>query len=367
MNEMTINDNFFSSSYVEARASFIATTTGANAQIERYANPITSGIDGELTIDTAYIGSKSAQNVLVLVSGTHGVEGYCGSACQVAATSLRMWDQLPRNSAVLMIHSLNPYGFAYGRRVNEDNVDLNRNCVTEFQAASGINLEYGELSDLLNPTRWTFEPPHPGFDQIQAYIKGKGIPAFQSAVSAGQYRHAKGLFYGGQAPTWSRQTLDSVVSRELDAADRVIVVDYHTGLGPFGVGELICMESDQSEAYSRTCRLYGKDVKSTQPVKKEHEAVAAAVNGSICETFKRKGREVTYVSLEFGTVPMMEVLEALRGENWLYHYGTHDNSLKERIGAKMLSAFNPSSARWRQSVLHRSAQVLTQAVHGFGG
>jgi len=134
-----------------------------------------------------------------------------------------------------------------------------------------------------------------------------------------------------RAPTWSRQILEDIVASELDDADCVVVIDYHPGLGPASLGELICMESDQSEAYSRTRRLYGNDVKSTQPGKKEHGSVSAAVNGSICETFKCKEREITYVSLEFGTVPMMEVLEALRGENWLHHYGTNDGALKERI------------------------------------
>jgi Protein of unknown function (DUF2817) len=359
-----MNDNFFSSSYVEARALFAATCKGANASMQSYINPMTSKVEGGLTLDTARFGSPGARNALVLVSGTHGVEGYCGSACQVAATSLGMWDDLPRDTAILLIHSLNPYGFAYGRRVNEDNVDLNRNCVADFRKACELNPEYDELSDLLNPAQWTFDPPHPGFDQIQSYIKAKKIPAFQSAVSAGQYRHSRGLFYGGAAPTWSRQILEDIVASELDGAGCVVVIDYHTGLGPAGVGELICMESDQSDAYSRSRRLYGNGVKSTQPFEREKGSVSAAVNGSICETFEREGREATYVSLEFGTVPMMEVLEALRGENWLHHYGTHDNSLKERIGSKVLEAFNPTSARWRQSVLHRSAQVLTQAVQG---
>jgi hypothetical protein len=74
--------------------------------------------------------------MLVLISGTHGVEGFAGSACQLAAVRLGLFGELPSDLAVLMIHSINPYGFAFCRRVTESNVDLNRNCVSDFGSAS---------------------------------------------------------------------------------------------------------------------------------------------------------------------------------------------------------------------------------------
>lgn len=168
-----MNNDFFSGSYLEARALFIQILTDAGARLESYRNPTSTSGNNELNIDTAYIGPPSAPNVLVLVSGTHGVEGYCGSACQIAATTLRMWKELPQDSAVLLIHALNPYGFAHGRRVNEDNVDINRNCVADFQKASNINRSYDDISDLLNPVQWSSDPPHPGFDQNSGLHKSE--------------------------------------------------------------------------------------------------------------------------------------------------------------------------------------------------
>ena len=43
-----------------------------------------SGFHGEeLSIDYAWFGASDAPKVLVLISGTHGAEGFCGSGCQV--------------------------------------------------------------------------------------------------------------------------------------------------------------------------------------------------------------------------------------------------------------------------------------------
>ena len=63
----------------------------------------------------------------MLISGTHGVEGFAGSALQVGLLDEGIQNELSPESAVLMIHAINPYGMAHLRRFNEDNVDLNRN------------------------------------------------------------------------------------------------------------------------------------------------------------------------------------------------------------------------------------------------
>ena len=82
-------------------------------------------------MDVACLGPGQSRAVLVLTSGTHGVEGFCGSGCQVSLLEdSRFLRQIERAGiALLMIHAVNPYGFSHLRRVNEDNVDLNRNFI----------------------------------------------------------------------------------------------------------------------------------------------------------------------------------------------------------------------------------------------
>ncbi|WP_404294944.1 DUF2817 domain-containing protein (plasmid) [Microvirga sp. RSM25] len=78
MFDVAMND-LFSRNYCQARERFL-TLTSATAYPSIHVGP-----NGEkLITDVAYLGSVDAKNLLVLVSGTHGVEGYCGSAAQLS-------------------------------------------------------------------------------------------------------------------------------------------------------------------------------------------------------------------------------------------------------------------------------------------
>ena len=131
-----------------------------------------------------------------------------------------------------MIHAINPYGFAWNRRVTEDNVDLNRNWI-DFGAPLPANREYAELSDLLCPSDWSEASQQRTNAELTRWIKEHGSRAFQQVVSGGQYTHRNGIFFGGARPTWSRQTQTRILQDRLDKARKVAIVDYQTGLGPW--------------------------------------------------------------------------------------------------------------------------------------
>jgi hypothetical protein len=72
---------------------------------------------------------------LIHSSGLHGVEGFAGSAIRLA-----LLEQLPSISsdgAILVLHALNPYGMAWFRHVNVNNVNLNRNFITSEEQRTG--------------------------------------------------------------------------------------------------------------------------------------------------------------------------------------------------------------------------------------
>src|SRR5438874_13754381 len=101
----------FSNKYQEARQKFLA------AAPQGKAYPCTvKGPSGEsIFTDAAYFGDARAKKLLVLVSGTHGTEGYCGSAGQLTFLEAGLHEKLPASTAVLFIHALNCYGFAWDR------------------------------------------------------------------------------------------------------------------------------------------------------------------------------------------------------------------------------------------------------------
>jgi threonine synthase len=111
----------FQPSYAVSRERFLA---GAHALASRHDVTIDSraidpkGPAGEtLALDFAIFGARRPAHALVLSSGTHGVEGYVGSAIQQHVLA----EVLPRlalgpDTAVILQHANNPYGFAWGRR-----------------------------------------------------------------------------------------------------------------------------------------------------------------------------------------------------------------------------------------------------------
>ncbi len=76
-------DSPFSLDYAEAREKFRAGATAAGAEIQTFPLEHRGPNDLDLTTDTAWVGPRDARAVLVTVSGTHGVEGFFGSAVQV--------------------------------------------------------------------------------------------------------------------------------------------------------------------------------------------------------------------------------------------------------------------------------------------
>jgi hypothetical protein len=120
--------DFFADSYAEARSKFAEACRNLGAALTEHALPNFSGPNEQtLSVDVARVGAVPPKSLLILISGTHGVEGFSGSGFQVGYLADKVHEALPAGAGVLLIHALNPFGFAWLRRVNENNVDLNRN------------------------------------------------------------------------------------------------------------------------------------------------------------------------------------------------------------------------------------------------
>jgi len=149
---------------------------------------------------------------------------------------------------VLYIHALNPYGFSWWRRVTNENVDLNRNW-HDFSKPLPANPAYDAIAEALVPAQW---PPSAQSEQrLAALVAEHGPKALQAAITGGQHAHPQGLFFGGQAPTWSQQTLRQVLREHGRRARQIAWIDLHTGLGPNGHGELIFACRDDAAALAR--------------------------------------------------------------------------------------------------------------------
>lgn len=350
----------FPTTYSDGRDRFLELTRSAGHAITSYAHPTKLGPAGEaLVCDAARFGPLDARNLLLLSSGTHGVEGFCGSGAQAALLSSGLLRELPQDAAVLLIHAVNPYGFAHLRRTNEDNIDLNRNFIDHSRAP--LNPAYDEIHHWLVPVEWE-GPARAAADlELRRYQETHGMRAFQAAMTGGQYSHPDGLFFGGRAPAWSNQTWRRILREHCDRAGHVVAIDVHTGLGPSGVGEAICV-TDQAE-HLRAIEIFGEDVKWTG----SGASVSTSVGGSLVHGAREElGRgRLTMIGLEYGTYPIADTLEALRAETWLVANGRADSPQGSRIKQRLRDVFYVDELAWKQAVVDRFLELVGHAIRRF--
>jgi len=356
------SDGYFSSAYQEARSKFLDAACGAKARVSSYPHPGQNGPHGsELVVDVAEIRPSEQPNLLVIVSGTHGVEGFCGSGCQVGFLVDRVYEGLPKTVDVALVHALNPYGFAWLRRVNEDNVDLNRNF-RHFGEPLPSSSAYEAVHDWLVPADWDGPARQHAESEIQKHLKNHGLAAFQAAVSGGQYSRPNGIFFGGSRETWSNMTFKKIMTQLLTKSVRhVAVVDLHTGLGQPGYGEPIYPGTNLVE-YFRVLKWFGPEVTSTA----KGDSTSALVSGSLADGVCACVGSIcsTYIAVEYGTVPMMEVLTALRADNWLHAYSDQSDPLWEAIKKGIRDAFYVDEPWWKAAVYGRSVDIVLRTGRG---
>lgn len=355
--------DWFSVNYAEAREKFLGAAGFSGAGLTSFRNPHVRGPQGEvLFTDVAYFGPEDAHSILLTCSATHGVEGFCGSGAQIGTFRSGIINQLPSGVAVVAVHAINPYGFAWQRRVTEDNVDLNRNCI-DHDKGHPKNSAYDDIHRFLLPLDWVGPKRDAADKGLDDYIATKGLSAFQAAVSGGQYDHADGMFYGGRKATWSNQTLHAIFERFLRNRKRVAFLDYHTGLGPSGFGELISTHPSGSEGHRRTQAWYGQ-VTSTD----DGSSTSAPIQGYITIAMERAlpGVEITSVAVEYGTLSVMEVLGAVRADNWLHLKGDVNSAQGLAIKNQIRGAFYVETPLWKQQIWHRAAEVTGKALKALG-
>ena len=351
----------FSQTYAEAREKFCAAAAAAGGRFRSHRNPTTGPDGGALYMDTVRFGADEAPNMLAMMAATHGVEGFCGSGAMIAWLRAGGPAKLPAGTGALLIHGVNPHGFAWIRRVNEDNVDLNRNFVDHGKPYP-VNAGYVELADALTPQRYDAASLAKAQLVLDNYVQKHGAFAFQGAVSAGQYTHPGGMFHGGNKPTWSNRTIRRVIRDELGAAKRIGCIDYHTGLGPFGHGELINPAPRGSGSFDLAVRWYGDECTSPEV----GDSKSAIVTGAVMDAFPQEAPDAAFcgIAIEYGTYPVDEVLEAVRRDNWLHLHGTLDSGQGRAFKAYMKERFYPAGTKWAEMVCVRSREVIGKTIAG---
>jgi hypothetical protein len=350
----------FSATYAEARGRFLAAAKAAGADIQSYINPQRGPDGGELATDVARLGPKNAERLLIAMSSTHGAEGFCGSGIQNGWLTDGFFKNLPAGTAILLIHAINPYGFAWIRRVNEDNVDLNRNFLDHAKAPE--NPGYRELRDFICPEDWSVESEAAVKRAFAEYAARHGKMGLQGAIMNGQYWDSQGVFYGGTGPTWSRRTLIAALAPYAATARHAAFIDLHTGLGPYGVGEIMSNDFGGTPGAARVRDWFGAEATLLDDGSSTSTAVTGDTQLGVVAALPRV--PITGITLEYGTVPTDAMIDAVRADNWLHVHGKLDSDLGRKIKSEIRYTFYPDEKKWKEMVFERAVDVLGRTMKG---
>ena len=376
------SSQYFSIEYASARELFLKLAERAAASLESFevSIPLESRsaqelVISNLTIDAATIRGENSNRVVVVTSGLHGVEGFVGSAIQS-----RILDELIRNPdqvfshscrpSIVLIHAINPFGFANVRRTDEANVDLNRNFLSNAETYQGCPPGYEDLNSILNP-----ESAPELLDLFPLHCLTKvfkhGMPVLKNIVAAGQYDFPKGLFFGGKDKATATEIIQREFPKLVGDTKEIILVDIHSGLGKFGKYKLLVAELPDSEklawyheTFEENSRAYPTLVEPVGNPSQTAYKISGSMHLWLKQHYEESKNEVAFrnLAIEFGTHNVFRVLGALRNENRAYFWASPDQSCLKKAKREMMECFCPKSADWRNSCVENGLSVFQQAI-----
>ena len=175
-------------------------------------------------------------------------------------------------------------------------------------------------------------------------------------MSRGQYSRPDGMFFGGSREAWSNTTFKKIIAQLLTKSVRhLAVIDLHAGLGPAGYGEPICPGTDLVE-YFRVLKWFGPEVTSTV----KGDSASASLTGRLADRVRACAGSIcsTYIAIEYGTIPVMEVFKALRADNWLHAYSDQSDPRWAATKKGIRDAFYVDESWWKAAVYRRSVDMI---------
>jgi polar amino acid transport system ATP-binding protein len=203
-------DRRFSSDYVVLREGFLKACTAAGASVEEISHPLNGPHGERLATRVARLGAPFARKMLIVLSGVHGIEGAYGSACQTALLENGSLKELPPDVGIILVHLLNPWGVAWQRRANEDNVDIDRNFI-DWSGSRPLNAAYEALHPAFACPEWEGPLRNQASALVEDFVSKSGSEALRRVIGKGQYGHPDGACFGGDGPAWSTRTLHHII------------------------------------------------------------------------------------------------------------------------------------------------------------
>ena len=316
----------------------------------------------DLYIDNIYLPSESEKkNLVVLTTGVHGMEGYIGSV-MLDVFFDEIYPKLDKETTgILIVANVNPYGMKYMRRYNENNVDLNRNFILDWDSFDlSSNKDYPEIKEFLQPEG---KIGNALWHEVGFYLSlakealTKGADKVSDALLTGQYEYAQGVYYGGTGDEISTKYLKGVFNDCLDGEyENIVHIDIHSGYGP-RYNMVIFNSVFETMTEAETKAAFGYDY----VISHDSESFYATT-GDTTDFFyrlaqsKSSEKDLFSTCFEFGTIgdSFIDSILSLKytvDENRQHWYPTENEISSEVVKENYNELFYPTEKEWREKTV----------------
>ena len=315
-----------------------------------------------LYIDNFYIPAlKEQKNLIVLTTGVHGMEGYIGSV-MLDVFFEEIYDGLDKDdTGVLVVANVNPYGMKYMRRYNENNVDLNRNFIMDWERFDlSSNKDYPKVQNFLEPVG---KIGNAFWHEVGFYLSlakeaiFTGADVISDALLTGQYESPQGVYYGGTGDEASTKYLKGVFNDCLEGEyENIVHIDIHSGYGPrYNMVIFNSVYETMTEAETKKAFNYDYVI--------SHDSESFyATTGDTTDYFyrlaesKNTDKELFSTCFEFGTIgdEFFDTILSLKytvDENRNHWYSTENSTSAEVVKENYYELFYPTEKEWREKTV----------------
>lgn len=370
----TANAYFYPKSYIASREQFKSLQPRilkifSNARLGEVL--ISKDDDTSYTMDYFYIPQKESKiNLLIITSGIHGAEAFTGAAIQIDFLASSLKQEWLDEMGFLVVHALNPYGYHQKTRVDQFNIDLNRNMSATAKDLNSTNKSYKKLERFLNPKGLlviSYWQDIKLFAKSIWYLLTIGRKEIAQAALGGQYYKPDGIYFGGNKRQTNSAKLQQLLLKYGNEYKNIFLIDLHTGYGERGKLHFFA-NSKTFEMNGLTNLFEGYDIDLGSD--KDFYETTGGMDSLLIETFKQK-ELVIPMTFEFGTMDSQTTLGgfwSLRNiifENQGRLHGYANQQSREKINKDFAEMFNPSSVTWRDQVVGdgvKNLEVLSERI-----
>ena len=311
-----------------------------------------------LQVVVCALGNASARSIVYTISGTHGIEGYAGSMAQISM--LRGPPSMfPQGVRMVHVHLINPYGASHILKENEDNADQLKNEAGYYS----LNYDNPIVQELMDGIDWpnlaNATVRQNAYGVFAQLIGRYGESNVTAALKTGQGKRPRGIAYFGSFKSWSSNTTDYVITKYLRDVDKILLLDWHTAVGPYGQWSFIPIDQESESAFKRWA--------PQAPVLSYDLGMptGGALPYSRLKTMTN-AKQVSRGLWEASTYNVtLEVNAAFLLRLYCRFYSTSEDPFCQVIIGQTREFFYPQAADWKSLTYNRINDYLPKVLAGF--